>query len=154
MQRSNVYRHLENRDFSQRGVEIHAIYVEHQKLGWTPLSNLGNGIKRMYDVAISLAECKKGILLIDELENAIHAIALQFFVNWLTRIAKDFEIQIFATTHSLECIDTVLGSEVGQNGGLCLYNLASKDGRGTAKRIDGSSLKSAREKFGLDLRLG
>lgn len=131
------------------------LYVEHQQLGWTPLTNLGRGISRMYEVAISLAQCKKGILLIDELENAIHISALELFVNWLTKIARmnEFDIQIFATTHSLECIDAVLGSEVGRNGELCLYKVDSKDGHGSAKRVDKSDLKSAREEFGIDLRL-
>ena len=44
------------------------------------------------------------MLLIDEIENGLHHTVLNDVFANLFEIAKKFEVQVVATTHSLECI--------------------------------------------------
>lgn len=45
-----------------------------------------------------------GILLIDEIEATLHPLALERLMKLLLRVSKDLNIQIIATTHSLETL--------------------------------------------------
>ncbi|WP_049802644.1 AAA family ATPase [Gloeothece verrucosa] len=53
---------------------------------------------------INLIDVKNGILLIDEIENGIHYLNQREFWLHLFKLAKALDVQIFATTHSLEMI--------------------------------------------------
>lgn len=43
--------------------------------------------------------------MIDEFENAIHADLIATFAPFVHLLAKEFNVQVFLTTHSKECID-------------------------------------------------
>ena len=47
---------------------------------------------------------KGGVLLIDEIENGLHHSALQVLWKALLLISEQHDVQVFATTHSWECI--------------------------------------------------
>lgn len=69
-----------------------------------PLNMFGSGMIR---VAMVLSGCifqDSQVLLIDELEQGLHYQAISFLLETLLRLAKEQDIQIFATTHSIEVI--------------------------------------------------
>ena len=70
-----------------------------------PLKSLGDGTTRMFGVALALANCRDGILLIDEAENGIHYSLQSKFWNMVLRAAEAHNVQVVATTHSKDCID-------------------------------------------------
>lgn len=70
-----------------------------------PLSQLGQGVYRIVSMVTDLLGSKPDLFLIDELENGIHYTALPTLWRGLTEMAEALDIQIFATTHSKECID-------------------------------------------------
>ena len=69
-----------------------------------PLRSLGDGAVRAYGYGLALANARSGILLIDEVENGIHYTALNEFWNMILRTAQEYDVQVFATTHSWDCI--------------------------------------------------
>lgn len=69
-----------------------------------PLGSLGDGIRRMLALAISLIQAKDGILLVDEIENGFHFSVMEDMWKLVIRTAVASNIQIFATTHSLDCV--------------------------------------------------
>ena len=69
-----------------------------------PLSLMGQGIVRLTSILLAISEAKKGIVLIDELENGFHHSVLPLIWQAITSYAKANETQIIATTHSLELI--------------------------------------------------
>lgn len=69
-----------------------------------PVTQLGQGIARMLGLFSSLMTEKTQILLIDEFENGLQHDALVPVWNALGQFARDHDVQIFATTHSYECI--------------------------------------------------
>lgn len=130
------------------------LYARHKRLGFAPLGNIGDGIRKIFYMACLLAQCKCGVLLIDELETSIHTGALQKFLDWLVKTSRQFDTQIFATTHSLECIDTVLESvkSKGEGEQLSVYKMAEENGKIFAHRIDQESLECRRLELGLEVR--
>ena len=69
-----------------------------------PLRSLGDGAVRSFGYALALANASGGILLIDEIENGIHHAALPRFWQMLFEASLDQNVQVFATTHSWDCI--------------------------------------------------
>ena len=69
-----------------------------------PLRSLGDGAFRLFCVALALAKSRSGFLLIDEAENGIHYSLQREFWNMVIRTAHDNDVQVFATTHSSDCI--------------------------------------------------
>jgi hypothetical protein len=72
--------------------------------GRIPLRSMGDGLRRMFHIGLAMATASKGILLIDEFENGLHWRVQQELWVALAKAAKEFEVQIFATTHSRDCI--------------------------------------------------
>jgi ABC-type dipeptide/oligopeptide/nickel transport system ATPase component len=70
-----------------------------------PLKSLGDGINRVFSISLALANTKNGILLIDEIENGIHYSVQVDVWHHLFRLARQLNVQIFATTHSWDCIE-------------------------------------------------
>ena len=69
-----------------------------------PLNSLGDGASRLFGVAAALASARDGLLLIDEAENGIHHTVQNDFWRIIFKMAIDNNIQVFATTHSLDCV--------------------------------------------------
>ena len=70
-----------------------------------PIGNLGNGLFRLLGIVLAMANAKDGILLIDEIENGIHYSVQQELWEVIFRLARRLNIQVFATTHSWDCIE-------------------------------------------------
>lgn len=70
-----------------------------------PLRGLGDGMMRVLGIALALVNVKNGMLLIDEFENGIHYTVLPELWQLLFQVARRLNVQIFATTHSWDCIE-------------------------------------------------
>ena len=69
-----------------------------------PLSDVGQGIYRLVAIFSELLGQRPDICFIDEIENGIHYSALAQVWKGVAEVAARFHIQIFATTHSGECL--------------------------------------------------
>ena len=69
-----------------------------------PLRSLGDGATRLFGVALALAGSRNGFLVIDEVENGIHHSVHDAFWRMILRAAEKNNIQVFATTHSFDCV--------------------------------------------------
>lgn len=69
-----------------------------------PFSALGDGMKALFKILLAMYTTKDGIILIDEVENGFHYSVLPNVWKVILKAAKEFNVQVFATTHSLECI--------------------------------------------------
>lgn len=68
------------------------------------LRSLGEGMNRMFAIALALANAKDGILLIDEIESGLHYSVQPDVWRLVFKTAHKLNIQVFATTHSWDCI--------------------------------------------------
>lgn len=69
-----------------------------------PLRSLGDGATRLFGLAIALANCVNGFLLIDEAENGLHHTRQHQYWQLIMRAAEEYNVQVIATTHSWDCI--------------------------------------------------
>ena len=127
------------------------IYINHQQLGKCPLSIFGEGIKHLLYIAVNLVKAQNGILLIDELEIAIHTGILTKSFSWLVQWCTKLNIQMFVTTHSLETIDSLLdATELNPN--LTLYRLEKKSAQIKVVKLDREILSIIRDELGQEVR--
>jgi AAA15 family ATPase/GTPase len=69
-----------------------------------PVAYMGDGMSRLLSLILAIAAAKNGIVLIDEIDAGIHHSIMVKVWEELCRAAKEFNCQIFATTHSYECL--------------------------------------------------
>lgn len=71
-----------------------------------PLNSLGDGMLRVLQLALKIYPAKGGFLLIDEFENGLHYSVQEKIWALLFEMAEKLDIQVFATTHSWDCIES------------------------------------------------
>ncbi len=72
--------------------------------GYFPLKLMGEGVNRVNHFMITLMSNPSGYIFIDEIENGVHYSAHKEVWKAIGQVARDLNIQVFATTHSLEMI--------------------------------------------------
>jgi len=70
------------------------------------LNEFGDGLGKFIYFIMLLLTQKNSIILIDELENGIHYTNLDKLWKIILTISKQQNVQVFATTHSKECIES------------------------------------------------
>ena len=130
-----------------------AIYLSHKRLGPAPLSIFGDALRRAVLLASTLYALKGGgVLLIDEVEMGIHVSALGRVFAWLGRAARQFGVQVVATTHSLEVIDALVGADPKNVDDIVAFHLEQTEKGTKVKRTSGELLYRLRYERGLDVR--
>jgi predicted ATPase len=74
--------------------------------GRLPLRSLGEGMSRMLGISLALSNTANGILLIDEIESGLHYSVQPDMWRIVLRMAHELNVQVFATTHSWDCIES------------------------------------------------
>ncbi len=69
-----------------------------------PLGIMGEGMHRVLTIAIALANSENGYLFIDEIDTGLHYRTITDMWNLVFKTAERLNIQVFATTHSSDCI--------------------------------------------------
>jgi predicted ATPase len=70
-----------------------------------PLRSLGEGMNRMFGVAVALGNVRDGMLLVDEIESGLHFSAQYQLWRLIFEVSHRLNVQVFATTHSWDCIE-------------------------------------------------
>ena len=111
-----------------------------------PLASLGDGAMRLFSVAVALANCRNGFLLIDEAENGIHYGLQRDFWNMVLQTAQAGNVQVIATTHSWDCVTgfAQAASEYNEAEGV-LVRLSRQYGSLRAVEYSEKNLKVAAE---------
>ena len=69
-----------------------------------PLGSMGDGMLRVLQLLLAMYPAKGGYFLIDEFENGLHHSVQDGVWELLFTLAKKLNVQVFATTHSNDCI--------------------------------------------------
>ncbi|WP_170319574.1 AAA family ATPase [Polyangium spumosum] len=128
------------------------VYLRDERAGLLPLSSYGDGVRRALHFALTIPSIAGGILLIDELETAIHVSVLQHVFRWLLDACAEHDVQVFATTHSLEALDAILAVDPTPEEDIVAYRLERDGDQTTARRYGEDLLKRIRYERGLDVR--
>jgi AAA15 family ATPase/GTPase len=80
-----------------------------------PLHSLGDGVSRLFEIILSIVNVVGGICLIDEFENGLHWSVQEKVWEIIFKTAKDTNVQIFATTHSKDAVETFIETAAKMN---------------------------------------
>jgi hypothetical protein len=69
-----------------------------------PMSQMGEGMVRLLSLVLEITNASGGVVLVDEIENGLHHSVLTKVWRAVGEAARRTNTQIFATTHSWECI--------------------------------------------------
>lgn len=111
-----------------------------------PVTQLGQGFSRLLDIYSEIVAAEAKVLLIDEIENGLHHSVLPTIWRGLFNAAEEVDVQIFATTHSWECVlaaDAAAKEETKYD--LNLIRLDRVDDNINATIIDQDALDTAKE---------
>jgi len=84
--------------------DIVTIYIDIGLFQKMPLSFVGEGFSNILHIILAIAENYGGLVLIDEIENSLHYTILPKLWESLAMLTEEYDVQICATTHSLECV--------------------------------------------------
>jgi AAA15 family ATPase/GTPase len=105
------------------------IYVDIGINRLVPIQLMGDGIVRMLSSIVTIASAENGFVLIDEIENGFHYSTLNILWKAIIDAAKRFNVQLFATTHSYECIRALAtaNSEIFNEDNKRIYRIEKTD---------------------------
>lgn len=90
--------------------EVGLLEADNGLPGLIPVNLMGGGIVKMLSVSLAMLDSKDGIVLIDEIENGLQHSAQKTLWKAVFSWAQELNIQVFATTHSLECVNAFCSS--------------------------------------------
>lgn len=73
-----------------------------------PINVLGDGFRKVLRIILSIYEYANGIVLIDEMDNGLHHSVMQRLWEAIFDAAKKYNVQIFATTHSIDLLRSLV----------------------------------------------
>ncbi|MBL0702624.1 MAG: AAA family ATPase, partial [Sulfurospirillum sp.] len=115
------------------------------------IANYGEGLQRIFEIALSFAYSQNGILCIDEFETAMHYSLLKDFTKFVQELANKFNVQVFLTSHSKECIDAFVNNGY-KNDEISAYFLENIDNKIKTKFVKGDRLEYLVDNLDLDIR--
>ncbi len=128
-------------DIQQIG-ETPVLHVTLDKRRKQPIFLLGDGVVRIVGIVLGMVEARDGVLMVDEIDSGFHHSVLPQVWRAIGKAANDLNCQVFATTHSDECIRAAVDAELTD---LAYFRL-QPDGDGVkAVRYDLERLRSAQD---------
>jgi AAA15 family ATPase/GTPase len=70
------------------------------------LNEFGDGVKHFLNIILALYLNENDTIYLDEIDNGIHYSLFDKLWEIIFKITKEHNVQVFATTHSKECIES------------------------------------------------
>lgn len=81
--------------------------LRREKEDRVPIGSFGDGIWRIFALAVAFSRAKNGMLLIDEVDTGLHYTVMTQMWRFVDEVSKEFNVQVFATTHSYDCVHSL-----------------------------------------------
>ena len=108
-----------------------------------PLPLLSTGLNKLASIYTAIASQRRSIVLVDELENGFYFRRLPGIWKALRELCKENDVQLFATTHSAECLEAAgaLAEEAPED--FSVIHVGRKDGESHLRQFDGTRFAEA-----------
>jgi predicted ATPase len=93
-----------------------------------PLALFSNAASNLATILLNIAASTKGIVCLDEIENGFHYTRQASIWEQLYQFANDYQTQVFATTHSLECLKAAVPMMQKHQDDFSVIQLHQSDG--------------------------
>ena len=124
-----------------------ALYADIGLSQRVPIRLMGEGISHILSLSLAIASAPGGMVLVDEIENGIHYSVMEKVWKAIGDFARHYDVQVFATTHSYECIGAAYRAfESDEEDELRLFRIQrNRDGEYKAVKYDRERLKNVFE---------
>lgn len=124
-------------------------YVLHVATRWLdrkfPLSLYSDGMEKIAAIMLAISFVKGGIVCVDEIENGIYYTRHRGMWNCTKAFARDFSSQVFASTHSIECLRAAAEAFNDSPDDLALIQVFQEEGKSKALTVTGKDAIAAIE---------
>lgn len=110
-----------------------------------PLNSMGEGINRLLGLALGAVVAENGVLLVDEIDTGLHYEVQTDMWKLIIKTAQELNIQVFATTHSWDCICALqeVLPDLEDDSVVKLFRLDAKYGKLRAVEYDAEDIDIA-----------
>ncbi len=137
-----------------QGAQEHLVYVDLGNGPMVPFTQMGQAFVRALHIYCEIFALQPDILLVDEIENGLYYGGLKDFWKGLIAVLEDQNVQLFATTHSRECMEAAC--EANKDGKTTLRYLRldrkAKDPDTIVGTVFDDSTMASAIKFGEEMR--
>jgi AAA15 family ATPase/GTPase len=114
-----------------------------------PLAVVSSGAARYLNMLSAIAMHPQGVVLIDEIENGFYWRKMPSIWKTLLELCSERGAQLFAATHSNECLQALVQAMRGHENDFSLIRTeVSKEGRRAVRQFDGKTFRAALEQHG------
>lgn len=110
-----------------------------------PLAVLGDGAGRLFQIVMEMKRGEGGVVLIDEIENGFHYSTLPTVWKLIHELAKQYNVQVFAVTHSQECANAAHEAAKAADYDYQYFRIEQEDGIGRAYPFSQRMVETALE---------
>jgi AAA15 family ATPase/GTPase len=96
----NIEPNLTDIALGQEGI----IYVDLGLDNLIPVQLIGDGMIKILSIVLAIMDTQEGVVLIDEVENGLHFKSQEILWNAIAKTSEEYNVQVIATTHSIESI--------------------------------------------------
>jgi hypothetical protein len=107
------------------------------------LQLLSSGIYKIMTILLACAHSRRGVVLIDEIENGIFYDKYELTWSILNKFSKDYECQLFVTSHSLECMQKLVPIIGDNDNDFSLIQTTRENGTCAVRHVGGTAMKAA-----------
>lgn len=126
----STYQLIDKRVSAVRSIDAgvgRSIYVRLTDGNFLPMSVMGHGFYRAGKIATAVVSASGGIVLIDEFDDGLHHGVLEDVWRKVIAMAIKHSVQVFATTHSYECLEAAVRASEGEEVQLAFFRLERRD---------------------------
>lgn len=117
-----------------------------------PLANVSGGVNRIAGIMLGIAFAQNAIVLVDEIENGIFYAHHESVWRGLLALARNYQTQLFMTTHSEEWVRALFAATGEQNQDIAIWRLErDENNRPVLHQFEGRQIINA-IKHGADIR--
>lgn len=110
-----------------------------------PLPNVSSGINRAVSFMLAIASSNSGVVIIDEIENGLHYSHLVGVWRVLLNFMKEYDCQVFVSTHSQECLWALSKAASREMNDISLFQLERGVDESSLRQFTGKDLELALE---------
>lgn len=110
-----------------------------------PLSLASGGMSKLASILLAFSHQPGGVVIIDEIESGFYYKKIPFVLESILSLAKAFDVQVFLSTHSGECLKAAAKLAEGNPDEICLFRTVNDNGATSVRQIGSKKLITAIE---------
>ena len=108
-----------------------------------PMWLLSSGVHKLLCILLTIALQPEGVVIIDEIENGFYFDRLPSIWSLLLNFASEYKVQIFASTHSRECLEAASDVAAHSPDEFSIIRTVKVDGKSEARQFGGQQFVNA-----------